>query len=71
MQPIIQWHPRGMFWGTKYLVVLRGLLIHRISFLASIVCGDVSSAASLDLTRTRAEDDLQEIIWSPVSEVSR
>lgn len=71
MQPIIQWHPHVMFWGTKYLVVLRSLLVHRISFLATIVCGDVSSAAFLDLTRTRAEDDLHEIIWRPVSEVSR
>jgi hypothetical protein len=57
--------------GTKYLVVLRGLLVHRISFLATIVCGNISSAAFQVLTRTRAEDDLQEIIWSPVSEVSR
>jgi len=57
--------------GDQIFNFLRDLLVHRISLLATIVCGNVSSAAFQDLTRTRAEDDLQEIIWSPVSEVFR
>ena len=60
-----------MFWGTKYLVVLRGLPVDPISFLATIVCGNVSYAAFEELTRKRAEDDLKKIIWNPVSSISR